>query len=175
MILAGIGFGIIWVLVGGCAQFVEREYRALEWPLGEHHQLELTTYPAGFPSSKDEFEIPVVYVRYYSNENVFFQVHVKHARQQGPPFTRDIASCVIMRLAYQFPGEAWTSVITEEAPVNGNFWQQREDSLPFRKGETLKVRVRLEFNGQPYAFERTMKGVLDPSILVPRALRNYAI
>ena len=75
------------VMLTGCVQFVEQKYSDINLPLGKHHYIHVSTFPAWFPSSKDEVHLPYLYSRTRSHDEVYFQLHVKNNRLEGPPAT----------------------------------------------------------------------------------------
>ena len=164
---------LLCAILPSCSQYVEKKYRDVTWAAGTKHVVEVSTYPAWFPSTEEQ--VPGVYTQVESHGEVFFEVHVRNARRGLANRHQGIESCVIKSFSYQLPGKEWVTVITERNPVQGSFWQQRDGPVPFREGEEVRVRVRVKLNGEDRVFEGTMKAIEDSTIPYPAALNSYAV
>ena len=163
------------VMLTGCVQFVEWKYSDISLPLGKHHYIHVSTFPAWFPSSKDEVHLPYLYSRTRSHDEVYFQLHVKNNRLKGPPADQGIGSCRLLGFSYRIDDGEWKDVITASGPVESSFWQQKEGPVPFTQRQAVSVRLEVELNDQLHQTEGTMRGVSHSSPPLPLMLRKYGV
>ena len=140
----------------GCMSVVNYPYAPSIQRIDKDLQLEVDTYPADY--GRDGFHIPFLYLHTHTADHVLFQVYLRNSRDTIYNSSKGIESMQITGFAYQFPEEDRIDLITAANPVSGNFWQQREDPLPFREGVPVKVWLTFVLNGERHTVQCAMKG-----------------
>lgn len=145
------GIALVFFMLQGCMDTTVLEYETLTQKLDDKNELQVSTYPNGFP--RETSSIPFVYKALRTPDTVNFQVFVRQIGKNGPnPYIEEI---VIHSVSYAFPGQS-PVVLLEDYP--DNFWMQgnpRYDAsgvpaVRHSEGWYLLLHVDMTVNGVRY-------------------------
>jgi hypothetical protein len=152
---ARLGILAVASLGTGCVHYEVVHYPSITRALDGKSELQISSYPSGFPSEVSE--IPFIRKTVRTPGSVFFQVFVRDAETRSGP-NRHVESVRIHSFDYTLPNQAPTRLIVDH---DRNFWAQDQDGpspgksvpVPCIPGQAIGIDISLELNGVEYAFE----------------------
>lgn len=140
---------LIFGSLAGCARFTKYEYATHVFPLDDENELVISTFPSGFPQTRDR--IPFLSRNSHAPQAVYFQFFV---RAVGTTAGRNpnIEAILVRSFSYEFPGQT-PVVLIEDYPAG--FWQQGQADynsthiapVPCIEGWYVRVKFDLVLNG----------------------------
>ena len=145
-------FGAICVFVTSCASIKQKGYRAFVGKIDQNSELEISTYPAFFSSTKHE--IPFVCKQRQSHEKVFFQLSVRDRKKKIGP-NEHVDSILIKEFSYkldELPRKTLLSNYREYFWMqdNPNYEKRDLSPIPYRPSGVILVEVDLNLNGKDF-------------------------
>ncbi|MFT5129459.1 MAG: hypothetical protein ACI8W8_003081 [Rhodothermales bacterium] len=149
---------LLAVLLAGCASTRQLGYKPLVCDLDRKSELKISTYPAGFGSTK--VSIPFVYKRNETHDTVCFQVFVRDKNRKVGA-NPHVESILIKSFSYQLDDQPRRQLLNNYA---SNFWMQNNTQyekrklppIPYQQGGVVAVEIDLTLNGKDYSFEGEM-------------------
>jgi hypothetical protein len=163
--LLHIAISMTLLLTQGCMDLTIQEYETLTIGLDEKNELEISTYPAGYPEK--EFHIPFLYKASRTPDEVYFQVFIKDRERYGP--NHHIDSIHIESFSYHFPADEPTVLFSN---YEDNFWMQGSPQyesehlppIPWNEHWYLQVRISMKVNGVAYTVDERLHATTRKSI-----------
>ena len=142
----------------GCGTITALGYEPFVRNLDGKSELAISTHPAS--AARDAFNIPYVYDRTVTDDQLYFRIHVRDAKKKFGPNPR-VESILIHSFTYQFPGRDRVRLLSDYA---GEFWMQDAaqyenrnlTTVPYQKDAVISVQIDLTLNGKRYAFKGEM-------------------
>lgn len=146
------------VFVAGCASTTQLEYESVVRELDGKSELEISTYPAWYGSTKTR--VPFVYKKSETHDKVCFQVFVRGKKEKCGP-NPHVQSILINSFAYQLDGQPRRQLLSN---YSSNFWMQNNTRyekrelppIPYIPDGVVAVEIDLTLNGREYSFEGEM-------------------
>lgn len=147
-------------LLAGCAFHRQYTYKPLKWQVEQEGVLRITAFPADYADW--DFHVPFVLLISDGTKQLNLQLYL-YLRNNTGTSDNGMGACTITEFSYQLPRSERVNLIDDSNPWRGHYWAvhrlegEKPDPLPYLKGQSVDVRVKLELNGEPYVFEGRMK------------------
>jgi hypothetical protein len=162
------------VLLAGCAEHTVYEYAPLVLDLDGASELQVSTYPAGFP--RKQSGIPFLFKSTHSPEAVYLQMFVRDREKKVGPnaHVRDIR---VHELTVE-AGDGQPVVAIKD--YDANFWMQDNprhstlrEPIPFVAGTDLSITAHITLNGREHRLSGSMSAHTrtSSSLLILHAFR----
>ena len=104
--------------LNGCSATTALGYEPFVRNLDGKSELAISTHPAS--AARDAFNVPYVYDRTVTDDQLYFRIHVRDAKKKFGPNPR-VESILIHSFSYQFPGRDHVRLLSDYAE---EFWMQ---------------------------------------------------
>ncbi len=159
----------------GCTIIRQREYKPFVQVLDGQNVLEISTYPAEFPT---RLRKRAVIQRYESHDEMYFQINIRDKRRKIGPNPL-VQSITIHLFSYQMGDEPPTVMLTD---YPGYFWMQnnpryaQQDLPPIPYWPQGKVSIEIDFtlNGERYKLKGNMPA-REHTLVLPTLIATQSI